>query len=197
MSTSNGVEARVQAPKIAQNLPRWVYNHWILYYSSNIFPLLHLIGLYFSDLYPKYATWWFLTIPIFVFLVLPVVDYITKDYFIPYAEYDGKKKEIPKPKRSVSRSRQLYKSALYTYVIFHLCTFLVSAYRIRTYKISNLHFWLQCLSAAMIATAPGMAVAHEFFHKNNKLEQFLGKLLLTLVGYTHFYIGKKKKKKKL
>jgi len=34
----------------------------------------------------------------------------------------------------------------------------------------------------------GITVAHELIHKNSKIEQFLGKILLFCVSYTHFYI---------
>lgn len=181
------VKTPTSIPYISE-IPRWIYNHWVIYYTGAMLPLLQIILLFLSSIFNNYMIYFLLILPISIFTILPIIDHISKDYFITYV--DPKSLKRPQAKETdENRWYFWYKSALYVFVIVQLGLFIYSAYFVQRINPNDWKFWLICLNNGIIMTF-SMGVAHELYHKRGLIDKFCGILLLTLGSYSHFYIRK-------
>eukprot|EP01080_Neovahlkampfia_damariscottae_P003898 gene3898-7111_t len=126
-----------------------------------------------------------LLIPLFTFIVLPVVDQLTKDYYIEYKDPNYKEKRIQH--EETNNWFFYYKSALYVFSGLEILNFTFSLYLVKEIQISTSIFWLISFNSGLI-TAISMTIAHELYHKVSKIDKFVGLLLLSLGSYSHFYL---------
>jgi alkane 1-monooxygenase len=80
-----------------------------------------------------------------------------------------------------------YRYLTYLIVAIHYLVFFVGVWYVGTHSLSWFSLLGVILSVGMISGL-GINVGHELGHKDSRIERFLAKSLLALVGYGHFYI---------
>ena len=80
-----------------------------------------------------------------------------------------------------------YRYLSYLIVAIHYLVFFVGVWYVGTHSLSWFSLLGLTLSIGMISGL-GINVGHELGHKDSRIERFLAKSLLALVGYGHFYI---------
>jgi alkane 1-monooxygenase len=80
-----------------------------------------------------------------------------------------------------------YRYLSYLIVAIHYVVFFVGVWYVGTHSLSWFSLLGLTLSIGMISGL-GINVGHELGHKDSRIERFLAKSLLALVGYGHFYI---------
>lgn len=146
------------------NCPWW-------YYSVYLVPIIWTVSLYMRG-------YWLTTIPVFVFLVIPILEFILGNEGINPSddEYDN----LQEDKR--------YMWALWLWPIAQYYIICFGAFSINYMNLNNLEIFLLSISAGVINGGIGINVAHELIHRNNNKERTLGQVLLIGMLYPHFYI---------
>lgn len=122
-----------------------------------------------------------------MFIILPIVDHLTKDYYIEYKDPNYKEKRIQY--EETNNWYHYYKSALYVFSFLSILNFIFTFQFIKNSSLVNPIFWLVSFNSGLV-TSITMIIAHELYHKVSKPEKILGLILLSLGSYTHFYIRK-------
>jgi alkane 1-monooxygenase len=178
---------QVKTPKLpyALDIPRWIYNHWILYYTSTLIPILYFCLLLISNYFLSARTIILSILPFFIFLIVPIIDHVTKDYFITYID----PKSINKPSKADLDDNwfYFYKSSLWIFTLAQCVVFLYTQYYVMDVDPFGIDFWLLCFNNGVLMTFAS-GVAHELYHKRAWMDRFCGLTLLTLNSYNHFYI---------
>ncbi len=141
------------------------------YMSAYSIPLMAIVGLSLKGGW-SYAT------PIFAFVVIPILELL-----LPL-DTDNLDDEA----RESKLKNRLFDWLLYLNVpiVFGILTFTLIDVTVNvhsTFEIIGLLF-----STGIVLGSNGINVAHELGHRQNKAEQFLGKLLLLPSLYMHFFI---------
>ena len=113
---------------------------------------------------------------VFVFIIVPVLDYIL-----------GLSKANPEPDETVRlKSALIWAPALYVYVLTH---FMILCLALS--KAAGLSYWniiILALSVGLYTGGLGITVAHELCHKKEKIHRKLADILLATVWYGHFAV---------
>jgi alkane 1-monooxygenase len=142
------------------------------FFTAFILPTLVIAG-YFLD------GWWNFISVAFVFLLLPVVDYLVGLDTQNVTESESK----------IIGEEFYYRFITYIWTFVQLTFILWAAIAITNSKISAWYEWMGfILSVGLVTGGIGITVAHELGHKKSSLERFYSKLLLMTVCYMHFYI---------
>jgi alkane 1-monooxygenase len=150
-----------------------ISNAWWVYMSLTSFiALLHLVGWYFMD------QLYFTAIPLFTFVLVPIVDMFLPRVQATYTSESGKK------------DSSYYRASLYIYTMLQTFILIYSLYRSRELLDGGRYFVyiMQIFSLGVITTAPSAAVAHELIHRLNRNDQRAGKFLFAQFLYSHFPI---------
>lgn len=115
----------------------------------------------------------FLT-PLLLFVLIPIIDLLDK-------------KDYEKP--AISDANNLnFRIIPILYAVLQIALVIGGGYIVGTQNLSTLE-WIGFVSSVGISTgAIGFTAAHELIHKKNILEKSLGKSLLLVANYLHFYI---------
>lgn len=141
------------------------------YLSALTIPLTVIIGLYLK------GVWLFIT-PIFLFVLVPILELILKEENSNYSENEVNLKSI-----NPIFDWLLYLNLPIVYALLLWALIEVSSYSFETFEFVGL-----VLSIGMVLGANGINVAHELGHRQDSKERFIGKALLLPALYMHFYI---------
>lgn len=139
--------------------------------TAFIIPFLTILGFYLG------GYWNYIAI-LFVFVVIPVIDY-----------WVGEDPENLTETESLLIAEQFYyRFITYLWTYFQISFLFWGAYVIATTEL-QMHEWVGfVLSFSLVTGGIGITVAHELGHKKSKLERLYSQLLLMTVSYMHFYI---------
>lgn len=142
------------------------------FFSAFIIPALVVMGSYAGG-------WWNFVSIIFVFLLIPVIDY----------QLGLDTGNIPKEEKEKTGEEFYYRFITYLWVYVQFGFLLWSTDRIATGALISPQEWIGfTIGCALVTGGIGITVAHELGHKKSKLEQFYSKALLMTVCYMHFFI---------
>jgi alkane 1-monooxygenase len=141
------------------------------FFSALILPALLILGFYLGGSFQ-----WM--IHIFVFLLVPLMDYILqKDTAnVAAGEVSGVTKE------------QFYKLITFVWVYVQVAILIWGLYVVSTQPMSILSWIAFATGMALVTGGIGITVAHELGHRTEKIEQTYSKILLMTVCYMHFFI---------
>jgi alkane 1-monooxygenase len=142
------------------------------FFTAFILPLLVFTGFYLRG-------WWSYSTLIFVFGVIPFLDYLSglDKTNVAAHEVDG-----------ITEDR-FYRFVTYLWATFQVAFLAWAAYAVASGTFTNtLDLVRFTISVGVVTGGIGITVAHELGHKNTKLEQFFSKVILMTVCYMHFYI---------
>lgn len=141
------------------------------FYAAFILPILLIGGYYLGGI-------GFSFIHIFVFVLVPIMDYlIGKD-----------KNNVAQQDISEVSKEQFYRFVTFIWVYVQVAVLVWGFYIVATASFS-LGEWLWFTSGmALVTGGIGITVAHELGHKADKSEQLYAKILLMTVCYMHFFI---------
>ncbi len=141
------------------------------YLAAFSIPLIAVIALYFKGVYS------FLT-PIYAFILIPVFEIL-----LPHDPSNLEGEELEEKKRKKIFDWLLYLNLPVVYGVLLFAIFQISANTVETYEFVGIVF-----SVGIVLGVNGINVAHELGHRQTTNERFLGKALLLLSFYMHFYI---------
>lgn len=114
--------------------------------------------------------------PIFIFLAIPVADFLM-----------GRFTTNPEESNYKSLKDAFYfKAVTWAFVPVQLLLVFGGAYASRA--LSGFEFWAFAIATGLVTGGAGITIAHELGHRSGRWEQFLAKVLLACVNYTHFFI---------
>lgn len=138
----------------------------------------------------------------FSILILPVVIYISFTGegwltfaapivfygFVPILEFFLKPNKVnfTKDQEKTEKNNNLYTYLLYATIPIQIILLLFFLNTINTTNLSTLEISGRIFSMGIMSTIIGINVGHELGHRNNKLDEFLGGLLLLSTLNTHF-----------
>jgi len=142
------------------------------FFSAFILPALVISSYYLGD-------WWHYVPLVFVFLFIPVIDYLTGVDTTNVSESETNK----------VGEEFYYRFVTYIWAFVQLGFVVWSAYAITTGTINTVAEWIGfTISVGLVTGGIGITVAHELGHKKSTLERFYSKMILMTVCYMHFYI---------
>jgi alkane 1-monooxygenase len=141
------------------------------FFSALILPALLVLGLYLGSPFQ-----WM--IHIFVFLLVPLMDYLLQKDTVNVAagEVSGVTKE------------QFYKLITFVWVYVQVAILIWGLYVVSTQPMSIPSWIAFATGMALVTGGIGITVAHELGHRTEKIEQTYSKILLMTVCYMHFFI---------
>lgn len=142
------------------------------YCRAFLLPVFVVIGFYLGG--------WFIFLPVvFVFGVLPVVD-----YWIGLNTHN-----IPEENVAEVESDLFYRRITYWWAAVQTAFLLWAIWIVAGDNLNSVPDWIGFLLGCSIVTGGiGITVAHELGHKKSTLERFLSQFLLMQVCYMHFYV---------
>ena len=142
------------------------------FFCAFIIPALVVIGSYWGG-------WWNFTALIFVFILIPTIDYrVGLDTH-----------NVPREEKEKVGEEFYYRFITYAWAYMQFTFILWCAYTVSSGAITTPIEWGGfTLGCALVTGGIGITVAHELGHKKSKLEQFYSKALLMTVCYMHFFI---------
>ena len=162
----------VFAPDNAHALAR---KQW--WYLIGFLPaILPWLGSYFSVVFGPHALWSFFT-PIIVFGVIPIADYAF-----------GKDGVNPNDEQTKALSEQRYYRWLTLLCLPIQMASIVAGLWVYSSLTGTAEKMGWIISIGVVSSALAINVAHELIHKNEKLEQWVGGILLASVCYGGFKI---------
>lgn len=141
------------------------------FWTAFIIPSLVIAGFYLGGFFN-------LITPVFVFLVIPVLDYLIGED--PENMDDAKTRAISE--------EFYYRLITYAWAIFQFGFVIWGCYVVATSTRSSFEWIAFVFSFSLVTGGIGITVAHELGHKKSKLERFYSRLILMTVSYMHFYI---------
>ncbi|WP_194778491.1 alkane 1-monooxygenase [Pararhodonellum marinum] len=141
------------------------------FYSAFILPLLLVLG-YLG------GGFWMLSIHLFVFGMVPLMDYF----------FQKDQSNVPKSAISEVEKEKFYRLVTYVWVYVQLGVLIWAFYIVSQMDLGLMEWVLFTTGTALVTGGVGITVAHELGHKQNRLEQFYAKVLLMTVCYMHFFI---------
>ena len=142
------------------------------FFSAFIIPALVVAGYYLGP--------WGVWLPVvFVFLVIPVIDYLLGLDTTNVSENDKK----------IVGEEFYYRLVTYLWTYVQFAFFIWAGWVVTFGTLSTPLAWIGfTISFALVTGGIGITVAHELGHKKSGLERFYSQALLMTVGYMHFYI---------
>ncbi len=142
------------------------------FYTAFILPAITVLGVYLGG-------WYNYLSPVFVFIVLPIIDqWIGLDV-----------QNVPAESVKETEEDLYYRFVTYAWTFVQVAFIFWCVYAISTQAFSHLREWIGfILSVGLVTGGIGITVAHELGHKKSTLERFYSKVLLMTVCYMHFYI---------
>lgn len=142
---------------------------------SLVWPLVPVIGVYLANTTGLSIFYWLIII--IWYGVIPILDFLL-----------GLDSNNP-PESAISRleADRYYRYLTYATVPVHYITLLFCAWVVGTQDLG----WVGYLGLAFsvgLANGLGINTGHELGHKKTKLERWLARIVLAIVGYGHFYI---------
>ncbi len=142
------------------------------FFSAFIIPALVVAGSYAGG-------WWNLTSLVFVFMVIPLIDYLI----------GIDTRNVPKEEKEIIGEEFYYRLITYVWVYVQFGFLIWCVYRISSGAMTAWYEWAGfTIGTALVTGGVGITVAHELGHKKSGLEQFYSKALLMTVCYMHFFI---------
>jgi alkane 1-monooxygenase len=141
------------------------------FYSAFILPVLLVVGYYLGG-------WNMLIIHAFVFILVPIMDYLIKT----------DKANVPESEISAVSKEKFYSLVTFVWVYVQIGILLWGFSVISSNTLSFAEWLAFSTGMALVTGGVGITVAHELGHKPEKLEQFYAKVLLMTVCYMHFFI---------
>ena len=141
------------------------------YLMAYSIPLTALIGLYLGG-------YWLFTTPIYIFVIIPAVEFILTHYGIDELETRRAEKGI----------HWLFDIMLYLNIPIVFGLLIYSLTKIASHEFLSIEFLGSLLSLGLVIVSNGINVAHELCHRTKTFERFLGKFLLIPSLYMHFYL---------
>lgn len=143
----------------------------IWFYLSFVIPIGALLGAFLGGMYS------FVTVLI-AFVIIPVIDLLDQQ----------ETKALSSDEISRLNLKKSFRTVPFLFGVFMLGTFFILAWR-ASMKETNLVSFIGITVSCGIATGGvSIAVAHELIHKSTSGERALGKALLLLIAYMHYYI---------
>ena len=139
--------------------------------TAFILPALSILGFYLGGYFN-------LLTPIFVFLIIPLSDYLIGED--PENMDDSKARAISE--------EFYYRLITYVWAVFQFLFVIWGCYVMAAHTISTFEWVAFTFSFALVTGGVGITVAHELGHKKSKIERFYSRLILMTVCYMHFYI---------
>lgn len=141
------------------------------YLSAYLVPLCAIIGVFLQ------GPWSFLT-PVYAFIFVPILELL-----FPVNDTNISDEEKQQKSKLHWTDFLLYLNIFIVFGIIYLTVSTLSSSYVVLYEMIGLVF-----SCGVVIGSNGINVAHELGHRNSKIEQFLGKLLLLPALYMHFFI---------
>ena len=141
------------------------------YLMAYSIPLTALIGFYLGG-------YWLFTTPIYIFVIIPTVEFVLTRYGIDELETGRAEKGI----------HWLFDIMLYLNILIVFGLLIYSLTKIVSYEFMSIEFLGSLLSLGLVMASNGINVAHELCHRTKTPERFLGKFLLIPSLYMHFYL---------
>lgn len=149
--------------------------------SALPFFLPYIVPVLTLSLHYSPFAWHALIPPLFVWIVIPLLDFLILPTTPP--------PRLTYEQRKTLQSMSSFKLAVYLWCPTQLALLIWGAYRIQhyTHPVRGLRLIALLWSLGLVA-AEGINCSHELLHRNSRLERCLGKLLLASVMYAHFAI---------
>eukprot|EP01135_Chromosphaera_perkinsii_P007861 Nk52_evm53s1020 gene=Nk52_evmTU53s1020 len=113
-----------------------------------------------------------------IFGLVPILDnLIGKDKWNPSCKEEERELE----------SRMTFRYVTYIWPFIHLTNVLMASYCVANHELTPLQAFSLWVGAGLNG-AQGINVSHELIHKPTAIEQFLGKSILVIVNYGHWYV---------
>jgi alkane 1-monooxygenase len=142
------------------------------FFTAFMLPALTIGGFYGGG-------WWNYTTILFVFIIVPIIDYLT----------GLDTQNVPNEKVKVVSEELYYRFVTYIWTYVQVIFVMWAAYAAGSGKLQSPAEWIGfVLSVGLVTGGIGITVAHELGHKKSSLERFYSKVLLMTVCYMHFYI---------
>lgn len=119
-----------------------------------------------------------LTAPLYVFIFIPVLEVLLKDYDMHYTNDEKEKR----------RYNRFFDVLLYLNIPFVFLVLFYGFYQLFTTNYSSLEYFGIILSLGILLATNAINVAHELGHRTNTFDRSLAKLLLLPCLYMHFYL---------
>lgn len=120
---------------------------------------------------------YFLIVPLTVFVLIPVIDFMVYDSHNPTTEETTK-----------LAKDYFYHHILFLYVPIHIILIIGSMVYLSIYLISTVEFIMLSIMVGIITGSIGINISHELMHKSRKWDQLTSRILLVMVCYGHFII---------
>ena len=141
------------------------------YLSAYLVPLCAFIGVSLQ------GYWSYLT-PVYAFTLVPILELI-----FPVNDTNISEEEKQQKATLHWTDFLLYLNVIVVFGLVYVTLTVVTTQDVALYELIGLIF-----SCGIVIGSNGINVAHELGHRNSKIEQFLGKLLLLPALYMHFFI---------
>ena len=141
------------------------------YLMAYSIPLTALIGFYLGG-------YWLFTTPFYIFVIIPIVEFLLTRYGIDELETHRAEKGI----------HWLFDLMLYLNILIVFGLLIYSLTKIVSFEFMSIEFLGSLLSFGLVLASNGINVAHELCHRTNTPERILGKFLLIPSLYMHFYL---------
>lgn len=115
---------------------------------------------------------------IFMFVLLPVLDLL----------FPGKRGEATFDAVKPTADNNFFRILTITYALVQISLIICGAVVVSSYRLNTFELIGIVLSVGVSTGTVGLVVAHELIHKRGNIEQFLGKALLLMALYMHYYI---------
>ncbi|MCE2936915.1 MAG: alkane 1-monooxygenase [Cyclobacteriaceae bacterium] len=142
------------------------------FFSAFIIPALVVAGYYLGP--------WGVWLPVvFVFLFIPVIDYLS----------GLDTTNVPENDKKIVGEEFYYRLVTYLWTYVQFAFFIWAAWVVTFGTLSTPLAWIGfTISFALVTGGIGITVAHELGHKKSRIERFYSQALLMTVEYMHFYI---------
>ena len=141
------------------------------YLSAYLVPLCAIIGVFLQG--P-----WSLLTPVYAFVLVPILELL-----FPVNDTNISDEEKQSKATLHWTDFLLYLNVIIVFGIIYFTITTITSNKLSSYEMIGLIF-----SCGIVIGSNGINVAHELGHRNSKVEQFLGKLLLLPALYMHFFI---------
>ena len=141
------------------------------YLMAYSIPLTAIFGFYMGG-------YWLLTTPIYIFLIIPISEYL-----LTFLKIDDLEKG-----RINKSTHLIFDFMLYINIPLVYGILIYALIFLKNKEIFSVEYIIGILAVGLVVVSNGINVAHELCHRSKKYEKFLGKLLLIPSLYMHFYL---------